>query len=183
MVLHSQGSLPGRHARSKFQLWMGGGEGEQQRQCNISWWSNKSWTSLRKYFRCRRHKGNVHFDGVWYTQRRKMQICGWFGLNATKFSEYFIGGHRYAIWRKNASISFKLLFHRWDGGDGCWSPLMLWAWLVHELSDKSCWNACTFVLFVSDQCDLDNLGIQMGQVKSVHSCIRMHAEATCVSMF
>ena len=27
MVLHSQGSLPGRHARSKFQLWMGGGEG------------------------------------------------------------------------------------------------------------------------------------------------------------
>ena len=26
-VLHSQGSFPGRHARSKFQLWMGGGEG------------------------------------------------------------------------------------------------------------------------------------------------------------
>ena len=23
---------------------------------------------------------------------------------------------------KNAPISFKLLFHRWDGGDGCWSP-------------------------------------------------------------
>lgn len=124
---------------------------------------------------------NVHFDGVWYTQRRKTQICWWFGLNATKFSEYFIGGHRYdAIWRKNASISFKLLFHRWDGGDGCWSPLMLWAWLVHELCDKSCWNACTFVLFVniaslivqqctctsvSDQCDLDNSGIQMGSSK------------------
>ena len=27
MMLHSQGSLPGRHARSQFQLWMGGGEG------------------------------------------------------------------------------------------------------------------------------------------------------------
>ena len=38
---------------------------------------------------------------------------------------------------KNASISFKLLFHRWDGGGGCWSPLMLLAWLVHELCDKS----------------------------------------------
>ena len=49
----------------------------------------------------------------------------------------------------NASISFKLLFHCWDGGDGCWGPLMLWAWLVHELCDKSCWNACTFVSFVT----------------------------------
>ena len=27
MMLHSQGSLPGRHARSKFQLRMGGGRG------------------------------------------------------------------------------------------------------------------------------------------------------------
>ena len=62
MVLHSQGSLPDRHARTKFQFWMGGGEGEQQRQSNISCWSNiKSWTSLRKYFCCQRNKGKRPF--------------------------------------------------------------------------------------------------------------------------
>ena len=77
---------------------------------------------------------NVRFDGVWYTQRRKTQISWWFGLHATKFSEYFIGRHRYdAIWRKNASISFKLLFHRWDGGDGCWSH-------PHALSQAGAWT-------------------------------------------
>ena len=75
VVLHSQGSLPGRHARSKFQLWMGGGEGS----------NSDNATSPDETINHGRHsenisvvddtRENVHFDGVWYTQRRKTQIC------------------------------------------------------------------------------------------------------------
>ena len=182
MVLHSQGSLPGRHVRSKFQLWMGGGEGEQLRQCNISWRSNKSWTSLRIYFCCRRHKGKRPF---WRRMVHTMTKNAHLLMIWTKCNEIFgIFYRRAPLWcnlkEKCFNFIFKLLFHRWDGGDGCWSPFMLWAWLVHELCDKSCWNACTIVLFVNiaslivqqctctyvgDQCELDNLVIQMGSRK------------------
>ena len=49
VVLHSQGSLAGRQARSEFQFWMRGGRGNSK----ISWLCNKSRTTLRKYFGCR----------------------------------------------------------------------------------------------------------------------------------
>ena len=94
---------------------MGCGEREQQRQCNIILLMKQSifqsWTSLKKYFCCRRHKGKRPFWWRMVHTKTKNAICWWFGLNAIKFSEQFIGGHRYdAICRKNASISisFKL---------------------------------------------------------------------------
>ena len=160
---------------------MGGGEGKQQRQCNISWRSNKSRTSLGKYFCCRRHKGKRPF--WWRMVHTKTKNANLLMI-WTKCNEIFgIFYRRAPLWcnLKKKCSNFILTF----------VPPLGWGWWVleppHALSQagawtlwKSCWNACAFVLFVNiasliaqqctctyvgDQCELDNFVIQMRSSK------------------
>ena len=63
MVLHSQGSLAGRHVRSRFQSWMGGAGGNSENAKSHDWAINFGRHS-ENISVVDDTRENVHFDGA-----------------------------------------------------------------------------------------------------------------------